>query len=78
MALLQTYFSEWWKFFLKYFTSSAIAKQAIMKRIAVLPIFEKEKGIVLFSTLKLKHIYTNVASISLNPSATGRFSHKIL
>lgn len=41
-------------------------------------IFENEKGIFLFSTVKLNHFYTNACSIVLKPSAAGRFSHKIL
>ncbi len=41
-------------------------------------IFEKEKGMVFFSDIKLEHFYTNSCSIVLNPSAAGRFSHKIL
>lgn len=41
-------------------------------------IFENEKGIILFSEIKLKQFYTNACSIVLKPSAAGRFSHKIL
>lgn len=78
MELLQTYFSRWCECFFKYFTSSAIDKQAIINTIAEAPIFENEKGIVLISALKLQHNYTNVASISLKPLLEGKFSHKIL
>ena len=53
-------------------------KHAIIIKIAVPLICEKENGIALFSVVKLSHIYTSVASISLNPLAAGRFSHKIL
>ena len=41
-------------------------------------IFENEKGIVLFSGIKLKHFYTKACSIVLKPSAADKFSHKIL
>lgn len=43
--LLPIYFSEWCIFFLTYLISSATAKHATIKTIAVVPIFEKEKGI---------------------------------
>jgi hypothetical protein len=53
MELQQIYFFKWWKRFFKYFTNSATDKQIIIKIITPVLIFEKEKGIVLISAIKL-------------------------
>ena len=55
MELLLICFFEWFFLFLKYFTTSAIVKQSTIKIIAEALIFENEKGIVLFSVLKINH-----------------------
>lgn len=78
MELLPTCFFEWCNCFFKYLTNSATVKQSTIKIMAEALIFENDKGIVLFSTVKLEHYYTNACSIVLNPSAAGRFCHKIL
>ena len=78
MELLLTYFFEWCICFFKYLTNSTTVKQSTIKIRAEALIFEKEKGIVLFSTVKLEHFYTNDCSIVLKPSAADKFSHKIL
>jgi len=49
-----------------------------MKIKTELLIFEKEKGMVLFSSVKLAHSYIKACSIVLKPPAAGKFSHKIL
>ena len=78
MELQQIYFSEWLYCFFKYLTSSATVKQTTIKMRTVELIFEKENGIVLFSSVKLRFFYTKLNSILLKPLAAGRFSHKIL
>lgn len=55
-----------------------MVKQASMKSRTEALIFEKEKGMILFSTVKLEYSYIRPCSIVLKPSAAGRFSHKIL
>lgn len=76
--LLQTCFFEWCKCFFRYLTTSTTVRQSTIKIMAEALIFENEKGIILFSEIKLKQFYTNACSIVLKPSAAGRFSHKIL
>lgn len=53
-------------------------KQITIKMRTVELIFENEKGIVLFSDIKLQPFYTKRNSILLKPSVAGRFSHNIL
>jgi hypothetical protein len=55
MELLLISFFEWFCLFLKYFTTSATVKQSTIKIMAEALIFENDKGIVLFSVLKINH-----------------------